>query len=289
MDEDEKFQIIDIDKVFKEKNPGLYKWIPGFVMSYFKRVIHQKEMNAILKKSVGIKEIDFAKQVIKELGVTIKFRGLQNIPSSGPVIIAGNHPLGGLDGVALISAVGSIRKDVRFIVNDILTNLTNFGEVFIPVNKLGSNAKSNLERIEKIYASDMAVLIFPAGLCSRKIDGEIKDLPWQKSFVSKAQKYVHPIVPVFVIARNSNWFYNLSKFRTSIGLKANIEMFWLVDEMFKQKGKTIEFIVGKPILPEYLSPDINQKEWTEKIRAYIYNLINEPDISFEDFLKSRIK
>ncbi len=283
MHEDEKFQIIDVDKVFKDKNPGLYKWIPGFVMSYIKRVIHQREMNAILKKSVGIMEVDFANHVIKELGVTVKFKGLQNIPSSGPVIIAGNHPLGGLDGVALIGAVGSIRKDVRFIVNDILTYLTNFGDVFIPVNKLGSNAKSNLERIEKIYASDMAVLIFPAGLCSRKLDGEIKDLPWQKSFVAKAQKYHHPIVPVFVVARNSNWFYNLSRFRTSIGLKANIEMFWLVDEMFKQKGKTIEFIVGKPILAHQLTPDKSQKDWTEAIRAYIYNLVNEPEISFEEF------
>lgn len=286
MDAGEKFQIIDIDKVFKDKNPGLYKWIPGFIMSYIKKVLHQREMNIILKKGSGIREVDFANHVIKELGVTVKFKGLQNIPATGPVIIAGNHPLGGLDGVALISAVGSIRKDIRFIVNDILTNLTNFGDVFIPVNKLGSNAKSNLERIEEIYASDMAVLIFPAGLCSRKLDGVIKDLPWQKSFVTKAQKYHHPIVPVFVVARNSNWFYNLSRFRTSIGLKANIEMFWLVDEMFKQKGKTIEFIVGKPISPDYLSSIHSQKVWTEKIRAYIYNLGNEPEISFEEFLKT---
>jgi len=286
MDAGEKFQIIDIDKVFKDKNPGLYKWIPGFIMSYIKKVLHQREMNTILKKGSGIRDVDFANHVIKELGVTVKFKGLQNIPATGPVIIAGNHPLGGLDGVALISAVGSIRKDIRFIVNDILTNLTNFGDVFIPVNKLGSNAKSNLERIEQIYASDMAVLIFPAGLCSRKLDGVIKDLPWQKSFVAKAQKYHHPIVPVFVVARNSNWFYNLSKFRTSIRLKANIEMFWLVDEMFKQKGKTIEFIVGKPISPDYLSSGLSQKDWTEKIRTYIYNLVNEPEISFEEFLRT---
>lgn len=284
MNEAIQVQKIDLDKVFKQKNPGLYRWIPGFIMRYIKKVIHQDEMNTILAHGAELREVDFANHVLKSLGVTITFSGLENIPEKGPVIVAGNHPLGGLDGVALISAVGGLRKDVRFIVNDILTNLSNFGEVFVPVNKLGSNVKSNLERIEQIYASDLAVLIFPAGLCSRKIDGTITDLPWQKSFVAKAQKYRHPIVPVLVKARNSNWFYNLARFRTKIGIKANIEMFWLVDEMFRQKGKTISFIVGKAIDPELLSASRSQIYWTNKIRAFTYRLAEHPDATFAAFI-----
>lgn len=277
-------QSIDIDAIFKAKNPGLYRLLPGFVLSYIKRVIHQTEINRILGTAKGVHGIDFADLVIREMGIHIRCKGLENIPKTGGIIIAGNHPLGGIDGTALISQVGQVRRDLRFIVNDLLMNLSNFGEVFVPVNKLGTNAKSNLEKIEQIYASDMAVMIFPAGLCSRKIDGKIQDLEWQKSFVTKAKKYQHPIVPVFVSARNSEWFYNLSRFRTKLGIKANIEMFYLADEMFKQKGKTIEFTFGKPIAPQLLDESLNIKQWSEKIRHYLYSLEATPDLTFENFL-----
>ncbi len=277
-------QIIDVDKIFKDKNPGLYRWLPRFVLSFIKKTIHQDEMNAILAKSEHIEGIEFAELIIKEMGVRVAVKGIENIPQKGPVIIVANHPLGGMDAMALIKFVGEVRRDLRFLVNDILTRLPNFGELFIPVNKLGSNAKSNLERIEQIYASDAAVLIFPAGLCSRKTKGKIQDLEWQKSFVAKAQKYSHPIIPVFIHAKNSSWFYNLARFRTQIGIKANIEMFYLPDEMFKQKGKTIEVVFGKAIAPEWLKSGISAKEWAKKIREFVYTLGSDPNLLFEQAL-----
>jgi len=277
-------KIVDIDKIFHDKNPGLYKMLPGFVLRYIKRVIHQDEMNRILNKSEGIKGIDFANLVIEQMGLTVSASGLENVPEKGPVIIAANHPLGGMDAMTLIRFIGTKRQDIRFLVNDILTRLPQFGEVFVPVNKLGSNAKSNLERIEEIYASDKAVMIFPAGLCSRKKNGEVKDLEWHKSFVSKAQKYKHPIIPICVKAQNSHWFYNLSRFRTAMGIKANIEMFYLPDEMFKQKGKKIELIIGQPIQPEMLHNGRTPKEWAEIIKAFVYSMETENKRSFDEYL-----
>lgn len=279
-------QVINVDKIFKDKNPSLYKMLPVFVMRYIKRIIHQDKINHILKKSEGITGVNFATVVLKEMGVQVACSGLENIPDNGAVIIVSNHPLAGLDAMALISLVGEKRKDIRFLVNDILTRLPNFGEVFVPVNKIGVNPKSNLIRIEEIYASDFATMLFPAGMCSRIYDGKIQDFEWQKSFVTKAQKYKTTIIPVFVKGKNSSWFYNLSRFRTKLGIKANIEMFYLPDEMFKQKGQTIELIIGKPIKNEILNQNQSAKEWATLIRAFVYNLDKNPDLQFEDFIKN---
>ena len=273
-------QVIDVDKIFKDKNPGLYKFLPRFLLAFIKRVIHQDEMNAILYKSGDARGVEFANIVLDEMGVNVKCQGLENLPQIGSIIIVANHPLGGLDAMALIRYIGQKREDIRYLVNDILTRLPNFGEIFVPVNKLGTNAKSNLERIEQIYASDATVIVFPAGLCSRKIGGKIQDLEWQKSFVSKAQKYQHPILPVYIKAKNSAWFYNLSRFRTKLGIKANIEMFYLPDEMFKQKGKTIELIIGKPIYPEQLTSKNSSKAMALKIKEFVYQLEGNPNLDF---------
>ncbi len=286
MSGEQKPQVINVDKIFKDKNPGLYKLLPGFVMRYIKRIIHLDKINHIINKSEGITGVDFAKVVLEEMGVQVLCAGLQNVPEKGPVIIVSNHPLAGLDAMALISYVGNKRKDLRFLVNDILTRLPNFGEVFVPVNKIGVNPKSNLIRIEEIYASDVATMLFPAGMCSRIYNGKIQDFEWQKSFVTKAQKYQTTIIPVFVKGKNSSWFYNLSRFRTRLGIKANVEMFYLPDEMFKQKGQTIELIIGKPIQNEILNQNQSAKGWAALIRAFVYNLDKKPDMLFEEFIKN---
>jgi len=282
---EEGVQQLNIEQIFKEKNPGLLKLIPGFIMRYIKRVVHEKDMNSILAKSKGIYGIDFATHIVNEIGIKVSILGLENVPNEGPVILAANHPLGGMDAMAMISFIGKKRKDIKFIVNDILTKLTNFGAVFVPVNKLGANTKQHLEFLNQVYASDNLVMIFPAGLCSRKINGVVQDIEWNKNFVVNALKYQHPIIPMLVIAKNSNWFYNTARFRTKLGIKANIEMFYLVDEMFKQKGKSIKLIIGKPILPSLLVNEKNPKQWANIIREFVYSLEKEPDGDFAEYVQ----
>ncbi|MFL5754184.1 MAG: 1-acyl-sn-glycerol-3-phosphate acyltransferase, partial [Bacteroidia bacterium] len=210
----------------------------------------------------------------------------ENVPVSGGCIICANHPLGGLDGIALIHAVSRIRKDAKFLVNDILLFFKNFGDVFVAVNKTGKNSKGALTRIDDVYSSDNAVLVFPAGLVSRKQNGIIKDLEWKKSFVTKATTYKKPILPAFIEGRNTNWFYNLASFRKKIGIKANIEMFYLADEMFNQRGKPIRIHFGKPFSPDLLDESRSHREWAQVIKSYVYEMGKGTQLSFDEYIKT---
>lgn len=279
-------KFIDVEKVIKEKSPGLYKWLPGFVLRWLKKKLHEDEINAAMTRHETDFGLDYNDAAISELGVTVEATHPERVPSTGNIIIASNHPLGGLDGIALIQAVGRIRPDVRFLVNDILRNLKNYGDVFVGVNKVGSTSRDALKAIEEVYASDHAVLVFPAGLVSRKQQGQIKDLTWNKSFVSKAVKYKKPILPVFIEGKNSSFFYNLSLWRKRLGIKGNIEMLFLPDEMFRQKGQTIRIHFGKPFDSALLDKSKDQAEWAQIIKGYIYSDAFKKGISFDEYIKT---
>lgn len=263
---------IDIKKVIAEKNPTLARWMPRFVLNYIKRVVHEDEINALMNECGHLNGVDFVNAGVNYLGADVVLKGLENIPKKGGVILASNHPLGGLDGVAFMYAVGQVRSDLQFLVNDILLNVTNFEPLFIPVNKHGANPRAALKIIDEAYASDAAVMVFPAGLVSRKIDGVVKDLEWTKSFINKAIQYQRDVIPVHIDGVNSNWFYNLSKWRGKLGIKANLEMFYLVDEMYKQRGRTITLTFGKPIPASTFDKSKTQQEWANYVREQMYAL-----------------
>lgn len=263
---------IDIKKVFREKNPSLYRWIPGFVLNWIRRIVHENDINHTMDQIGDLSGLEFVRAGLDQLNARVEVRGLENIPPTGGVILAANHPLGGLDGVAFMEAVGRVRPDIRFLVNDILLNVRNFEPLFVPVNKHGANPRKATLIIEEVYASDQAVLVFPAGLVSRKIKRKIQDLPWKKSFINKAVRYNKPIVPVHIGGRNSNFFYNLSRLRTRLGIKANIEMFFLVDEMYRQRDKTITLTFGKPIPSTTFDKTRTMDEWAEYLRQLVHQL-----------------
>lgn len=246
--------------------------MPGFLLNYIKRVAHEEWLNSIVSRHQDAKGLDFADALIAEFEMDVRLLGGENIPTTGGVIIAANHPLGGLDGIALMHAVGKIRPDVRFLVNDLLMTFDNFEPIFVPVNKHGANSKNANQRIEEAYANGHAVLIFPAGLVSRKQGGEIKDLVWKKSFIAKAKKYQLDVVPCHIGGKNSEFFYNLAYWRKKIGIKANIEMFWLVDEMYQQRGKKVEIRVGAPISPSFITSDKTEIQWAEYFKTMAYKL-----------------
>ncbi len=277
---------IDVEKVIADKNPALARWLPGFVTSWLKKTIHQDDINRGLEISRGMEDLAFVDFALDYLSTSPTSSGLENIPREGGVIIASNHPLGGVDGMALMQQTGKVRKDIRFVVNDILTNLPNFVNIVVGVNKHGSNPRKGLEVIEQVYAGNFAILIFPAGLCSRKMDdGSIRDLEWQKSFIAKAQKYNLPIVPTFIQGKNSSWFYNLARWRKKLGIKANIEMLYLPDEMFKQRGQNIHITFGQPVPASFFDKSRKPEAWAALLRDYIYACNNNPNLRFEDFVK----
>lgn len=261
-------QFIDIEKIIASKNPKLLKWMPGFLLRYIKRILHQAEVNDFMRDYGHLRDFEFIDSVMTVFNTKVVAIGLENIPEKGGFILASNHPLGGFDGLALMKAVGQKRKDIRFLVNDILLSFKTMDDLFVPINKHGT--QHSLGKIEEAYQSEKAVLIFPAGLVSRKQNGLIRDLVWKKSFIAKSQQYRKDIVPAFIDGKNSSFFYNLALWRKRIGIKANIEMFYLMDEMFKQRNRTITITFDRPVHYSVLDHSKSHIEWAALMKDHVY-------------------
>ncbi len=272
MSQEKEIQQIDVEKIIKDKNPRLLKFLPSPILRYIKRVVHQDEFNDFIIQTKNDHNQKFVESAIKNFQVNVSSIGLENIPEHGGCIIASNHPLGGLDGIALMHEVEKRRKDIKALVNDILMSLKNLNQLLIPINKHGKNALESVRQIDQSFASDECIIVFPAGMVSRKQSGEIKDLEWKKSFITRAIKYKRNIVPVYIEAKNSNFFYNLALFRKKIGIKANIEMFYLVDEAYKQKGKDIKLTFGLPIPYTIFTKDHTDLYWADKVKDHVYGI-----------------
>lgn len=269
----EKF--IDIEKVISDKNPKLLKWMPGFLLKYIKRILHEDDINEFLHKHSNKYGADFCDAVIKDFDISYDVKGAENIPETGGCILASNHPLGGMDAMTIVSAMQDVRQDIRFIVNDILMNMDNLKGMFVGVNKVGKNRAGSLKKVDETFASDKAIFVFPAGLVSRKVKGKIEDLEWKKTFVTRAKKHKQPIIPVHVDGKLTNFFYNIAILRKFLGIKLNIEMFYLVNELYKQKGLHVPIKFGESIPPEDLDNNLSDKEWAEVIKQKSYALRDE--------------
>jgi 1-acyl-sn-glycerol-3-phosphate acyltransferase len=265
-------QKIDVKNVLYSKNPALARAIPGFVINYLKRIVHQDELNEFLKEWGHLRDSELIEAGLKHFEIKFKVSETGNIPKSGRFIFVSNHPLGGLDGLVFIYELSKHFRNIKFPVNDILTNIKNLSGIFLPVNKHGAQAKEAAKMIEEAYSSDCQILYFPAGLCSRKKRGIIKDLQWHKSFISKSIQHKRDVVPAFFSGRNSDFFYTLANFRKLMGLKANIEMLYLADEMFKQKDKEINLVFGKPIPWETFDKTRSALEWADWVKSKSYDL-----------------
>lgn len=275
MIEDDNVKFIQVRKLIHGKSPKLAKWIPGLLISYLERVIHEDEINYIMRTYRDLYGLDFVDALIEELGIDVVIEGGELVPAEDNVVFASNHPLGGLDGIAIMHAIGRYRRDVKFLVNDILMNIGNLKPLFIPVNKIGGQAKSGIIAIDTAYASDNALLVFPAGLVSRKIKGEVVDLEWKKSFINRAKKYKRDVIPVHIDGENSSFFYNLAKLRQRLGLKANIEMLYLPDEMFSQRNQRVTITIGERISYSHFDSSKSEREWAYEVRKIVYSMGNK--------------
>jgi hypothetical protein len=270
-------RLIDIEALFASKNPKLLRFIPRFVLSYLKRITHQEEINGYIWRNRDKFGLPFVEAILKEFGVKAEIIDKRVVRDqlSGRLIVASNHPLGGLDGMALMHVLGKIRTDIIFPVNDLLMNVPGLRPLFIPINKHGRNTE-NAHIIDRTFASDKMILFFPAGLVSRKqrINDKmvICDLEWKNTFIKKAKKYQRDIIPVYMAGRNSNWFYNLARWRKKLGIKANIEMLYLVDEMSRQFNKTITIIIGDPIAFTSFDKSKTETQWAAWVKEKVYGL-----------------
>lgn len=263
---------IDVEKVLWSKNPSLAKTIPAFLINYLKKIIHQDEINYLIRSNSHLKDAEFVKATLGYMKTSYRVFGGENIPLSGRYIFVSNHPLGGLDGLVFMNELSKYYREIRFPVNDILLNIKNLSGLFLPINKHGGQAREAIRQLEEVYASDCQILYFPAGLCSRKKNGVIKDLVWQKSFITKAVQHRRDVVPVFFSGRNSDFFYNLANIRSFLRIKANIEMLYLPDEMFRQKGKDISLVFGTSIPWRTFDRSKSPAEWADWVKSRTYEL-----------------
>ncbi len=246
---------IKIKEIVLEKNPKL-KIIPNFVWKILEWILAIKELNKILfniqqkayKNKTYLNGLLFNQYLFEELNLKIKTIGQENIPTDGNFLFASNHPMGGPDAMALIQAIHQIypNQKIKFIVNDLLMNIKPYEDIFVGINKHGTQARAVAEKIKNLYSEDNQILCFPAGLVSRKIDGEIKDLPWKKGLLKIAQEKNRPIIPVYIEGRNSELFYTIARITKKLGLP-KLEMTLLARELLKKRNQTITIKFGKPI------------------------------------------
>lgn len=277
--------LIDLRKIFTAKVPKLMKYMPNWLFRKIQRLLHEDDINEILTKYADKQGLDFINAVVADFNLEVELRGVDNLMASDRILVASNHPLGGLDGIALIGAVGNHRGETLTPVNDFLMFVQNLRPIFIPVSKVGSataNREESLKLFNETFAGDATICYFPFGLCSRKTDdGKIMDLDWKKTFVTKSRAFQRDIVPVHIDGRNTDFFYNLARWRKKLKIKANIEMAFLVDEFFKQRNKKLVISFGKPIPYQTFDKRFTDAQWAEKLRTFSYQLGKDCNEAFD--------
>ena len=258
-------QFIDLEKILAAKGVKAPKW----VVRLLNRLLHVKEINRGLYLYRDKEGADFAQSILEYLDIHVELVHGERIPIDGKPIIVANHPLGGPDGMALIAAVGSLRSDIRFPVNDFLMYLPQLRSVFVAVDKVHGN-RDTAAGLNQAFAEQNALLYFPAGICSRRIKGKITDLEWKSTIIKKSIQHQRDLIPIRIEARNRSRFYTLANLRKRLGIKFNFEMALLPSEMFAQRGKTFRMIVGKPIPWQQFTDGQSAKQWADRLHDHIY-------------------
>ena len=267
---------IDIDGIIKAKMGKKARWMPRFAVNWLKRIAHEDQVNAFLWESRDKKGTPWLEACMEYLDTKLEVEGLENLPSKDDgklYTFVSNHPMGGVDGVALGSLIGKhYDSRFRYLVNDLLMNLPGLAPLCIPINKTGKQSRSFPAMVEAGFQSDYHMLMFPAGLCSRKRNGVVHDLPWKKTFITKSVEYHRDVVPIHFGGRNSNFFYRLSNISDRCVKKVNIAMLFLVDEMYKNTGNTFTVKIGKPIPWQTFDKSKTPMEWARFVEDEVYKL-----------------
>lgn len=269
---------INIDKILHDKMGDKAKFVPRPLVSWLKRILHQDEVNRYLWESRHLTGTEWLEECVRYLDMTLEVVGSENLPDKDDgrlYTFVSNHPLGGADGVALGSIIARhYDSKFRYLVNDILMNLPGLAPLCIPINKTGGQARSFPAMVKAGFESDNHILMYPAGLCSRRRNGEVRDLPWSKTFIVKSVQYQRDVVPIHFGGQNSDFFYKLANFSDKYVKKVNIAMIYLVDEMYKNVHKTFTVTIGKPIPWQTFDKSRTPAEWAQYVQDIVYQLPN---------------
>lgn len=268
---------IDVEAIVKSKAGSKYKYFPRFIVNWLKKILHQDEVNRYLMgRAKGKFGQDFLDECVAYLEMNLDVRGLEKLPSNEGnryYTIVSNHPLGGEDGVALGSILcHKYDSKIKYLVNDVLMNLEGLAPLCIPINKTGNQSRNFPKMVDLAFQSENNVLMFPAGLCSRKQNGIIRDLDWKKTFISKSIEYQRDVIPVHFSGQNSERFYRIANICKALHIKVNIAMLFLVDEMYKNVGKSFTVTFGEPIPWQTFDKSKSHAEWAQWVKDKVYQL-----------------
>lgn len=268
---------IDIDELLRSKLGGKARLVPRFMVNWLKRLIWEDRINEFLWEARNEVGTPWLNHALSYLGNEIVVDGWENLPDAEGgkrFTFVSNHPLGGIDGIAIGTVLGKkYGENFKYLVNDLLMNLPGLAPLCIPVNIAGKKQNKDLPKmVDEVFESDVQMLMFPAGLCSRKIGGEIHDLPWKKAFIAKSVKTHRDVVPIHFEGRNSERFYRIADICKKLHLKVNIAMLYLVDEMFKNEGKTFKIKIGKPIAWQTFDKTKSPNDWAKYVEDLVYKL-----------------
>jgi putative hemolysin len=267
-------KIIDLEKVIRNSESKFVRSLPVFIIRILEKVVHQDEMNETIYRNHNKSGVPFINDVLDYWNIKINVKGGENVPSSGRFVFAANHPVGGIDALAFFSTVHKFFREVISPSNQLFNYIPNLKPVILGVNVFGINTKETVIRFNQLFESDSQIIIFPAGIVSRRSKGIISDLQWQKTFINKSIQYKRDIIPVHISGRNSNLFYFVSNLRKALGIKMSLEIILLPREMMKQRNSSITLTFGKPISHSELSAKYNNIEGARKIKSLVYSLQN---------------
>ena len=268
-------KLIDINHIVQIKAGSRAKYVPQFLINMLRNLVHEDEVNAFMAETEGVEDVAWLKRCVEFLKMDVKIVGLENLPENDgrKYTIVSYHPLGGADGVILGSIIGEhFNGNIRYLLNDLLTNLPPLKTLGIPINKTGAQSRNLPQMVDAGFRSDYQLMLFPAGLCSRKRKGVIEDLPWKKTFISKSVETKRDIVPIHFSGRNSNRFYRIANICAALHSKFNFAMLFLVDEMFRNRGKTVEVRIGRPIPWQSFDKSRSANDWAQYVRDIVYKL-----------------
>lgn len=265
--------LIDIDAILASKAGKKARYVPRFLVSYLKKIAHQEELNGFLENEQDRYGVEFIEDFFRFFDNSFEVEGMENLPSEGWHTFVSNHPLGAIDGMGLGMILGRhYDEKIKYLVNDLLMNIPQLKSLFIPINKTGRQAKNLPRQVDEAFKSENHILMFPAGICSRRTNGVIRDLEWKKTFITKSVQTQRDVVPIHFDGRNSDFFYNLANINKMLGLKFNIAMLYLADEMFKNRGQKFKVTIGKPIAWETFDKSKTPAEWAQYVQDVVYSL-----------------
>lgn len=274
--DDKTIFTVDVEQILREKAGAKARRVPRFVLSWLKKIVHQDEVNQFLEQSSHLSGVEWLEACVEYLDMKLDVSGRENLPASDDgrhYTFVSNHPLGGIDGVALGAILGRhYDGHIRYLVNDLLMNLRGLAPLCIPINKTGSQSRDFPAMVEAGFKDDNHIIMFPAGLCSRRTNGVVRDIPWRKTFVVKSVETQRDVVPIHFGGQNSNFFYTLANFCKRTGIKFNVAMLFLVDEMYKNTHKRFSVKIGKPIPWQTFDKSRTPAQWAAWVQKKVYEL-----------------